>query len=351
MSKSRLAWAGGAIVLLLLLMVCGWYLKQHYCWGCTVGERYAQATELLCDQDVAERERGLRGMRKLANGGEIEALALIAELHLQPLPGRFSIVRQDLFVCAADSVTADRSQAIKDFRELARSEGLSPEMVYNLGVLVEDGLIDASETGSTAADYFRQAADRGEYRAMFELAKGEDQQKNYAKAAPWFKESFSRGGHPMAALMLGDYAFYGRVGVADVEMAVSWYQKALAAAQAPGADRIGRGIAQQVQNRLNIAMGHQQRSLGQGAPVVFYRLGGGPDEYLIFAFDSGELIGRVFRSGDLIQAVFGAGDALEGELQGREVLSMNKGLTWVLETHAAGLYGDGQKVRFTLASE
>lgn len=347
MNRRRLAWAGGIFAcVFLLLAACGWTLKQRYCWGCTAAERYAHATELLCERDDNARERGLGGIRKLARAGNGEALALLAELQLQPLPERFALIRRDLYACVTGMVPEANVQALDSFRQLAEAAELSPELEYDLGVLVEDGLLKPNGDLRSAAAYFQQAASRGYYRAMFELGKAEDQQKHYAQAAAWFKEAFSRGGHPGAALMLGDYAFYGRGGMVDVANALVWYQKALTAAQSPEADRIARGIATQAQNRLTIANGHQLRSGGQDGPQVAYRVAGGIDEYRVYVLPAQELIGRVFRSGDLVQAeVTAAPEAAQ------EVASMNAGLTWILKSYAAGLYGEGQKIRFELTTE
>ncbi|WP_432821151.1 tetratricopeptide repeat protein [Trichloromonas sp.] len=351
MGKQRLVWVGGTVIILILLVIgVGLYLKARYCWDCTASERYARGTELLCDRDADGRARGAAFIRKAAAEGQPEAQALAGELYLQPRPGRYASIHRDLFECDAPGVPADRERALGYFNALARGGQVSAEMEFNLGVLIEEGILDPPLPNKRADDYFRHAAEQGEPRAMYEVGMAEDRQKNYAEAARWFRESFSRAGHPGAALMLGDYAFYGRLGAVDLGKALPWYQKALDAAQNPEVAGIGAAFALRAQQRLNIAGGYQQRTGGKAAVPVSYRLGGGPSEYRVYAADSQSLLGRVVRDGGLVVASFLGGK--DGEAAaGREVASMNDGLNWILESYALGRYGAGKTFRFVLAAE
>ncbi|MEJ2200628.1 MAG: hypothetical protein P8X63_06405, partial [Desulfuromonadaceae bacterium] len=232
---SRLVWIGGAVAVLLLLLVAyGWHLKQRYCWDCTAQERYAQATGLLCDRDVEERQRGLDILHELADQGLSAPQQLLGGLYLQPLPERFIPLQRELSACVRSEVPADPALALVFFRSLAETELLSPELTYDLGVLVDEGLLQPSGKVRSAREYFQQAARDGNPQAMVELGLEQDEQRQYADAARWFTEAFSRGGVSVAALKLGDYALYGREQSADVTEALDWYQKALAAAESSG---------------------------------------------------------------------------------------------------------------------
>ncbi|OHB26359.1 MAG: hypothetical protein A2X84_07230 [Desulfuromonadaceae bacterium GWC2_58_13] len=352
MGKQRLAWVSGTVVVLILLTIGGGqYLKQRYCWDCTASQRYVVGTELLCDQDADSRARGVAFIGEAAEEGQVEAQVLAGELFLQPLPKRYAKFRQDLFACAAPGVTPDRERAVGYFTALARGGQVSPQMEFNLGVLIDEGILEPPLPDKRVEDYFRSAAEQGDPRAMYEVGMGEDRQKNYAEAARWFKESFSRGEHPGAALMLGDYSFYGRLGAVDLETAIPWYQKALVAAQNTEFSGEGVVLAQRAQQRFNIASEFQQRTGGKTAIPVSYRLAGGLNEYRVYAVDSQAPLGRVVRDDGLLIASFLGDKKLRGVEDEREVASMNDGLNWILETYAAGQYGSGQKFRFVLVAD
>jgi hypothetical protein len=352
MGKQRLVWISGAAVILALLVIGGGlYLKRHYCWDCTASERFAFGVELLCDRDEDARARGVSFISRAAAQGHLEAQALAAELFLQPLPKRYARMHPDLFECAAADLTPDNSRAVGYFEALARSGQISPRVEYNLGVLIDEGILEPPFPNRGGADYFRSAAHRGEPHAMYEVGKIEDRQKRFAEAAGWFKESFSRGAHPGAALMLGDYTFYGRLGAVDPETAIPWYQKALVAAESPEFAGAGADFAQRARQRLKIADEFRQRTGGSAAISVSYQLAGGLDEYRVYAAESQALIGRVLRvDGSSVVATFLGGR--EGETAGkeREAVSMNDGLNWILETYAVGRYGGDQKFRFELVA-
>ncbi len=352
MGKQRLAWVSGTVVVLILLMIgAGRYLQQRNCWDCTASERYARGTELLCDQDADVAARGLDFICHSASQGQPEAQALAGELFLQTLPGRYASINRDLFECSSLSIVADRERAQRYFMALALDGQVSPEMEFNLGVLIEEGIIESPLPNKGADDYFRSAAKQGDPRAMYEIGMREDRQKNYVEAARRFSESFSRVGHPGAALMLGDYNFFGRLGAVDLEHAIAWYQKAQEAAQNPEFTGIAASLAQRAEQRLIIATGHQQRTGGKGAILVPYRLAGGLSEYRVYVANSQTLMGRVVREGGLVIARFVGTTGAEGAAVESEVANMNDGLNWILERYAVDRYGPDKKFRFVLASD
>ncbi len=152
MGKKRLAWVSGTVLILILIaMGSGLYFKQRYCWDCTAEERYACGAELLCNRDADERTRGVAFIGKAASQGLPEAQSLAGELYLQPLPGRYASINQDLIECVSPFIVADRDRARSYFQALGRAGQVSPNMEFNLGVLIEEGLLDSPQPDKAAA--------------------------------------------------------------------------------------------------------------------------------------------------------------------------------------------------------
>ncbi len=350
MGRQRLAWVSGPLVVLILLLIAGgMLLKRHYCWGCTAGERYAVGIDLLCAQDREARARGLKFVVKAADQGLADARILAGELLLQPLPKRFVPLQPERLACAAAGVKADSKRALGYFKSLIVDGQLTPKLQYDLGVLIEAGVLENPVAGKTVEDYFRSAAKQGDPRALYEMGMAEDQKKDYAAAATLFKEAFSRGGHPGAALMLGNYAYFGRFEKGDLENAMVWYQKALAAARS--SEYAADGFTQPVEQRISIVEEFRRRAGSKAVTSVSYRLGGGLSEYRVYAGDSNDLLGRVERQDGQVVATYLAGGEGGENAETKDVASMNDGLDWILETYAAGRYGADQKFKFVLLAD
>ncbi len=352
MGKTRLIWIGGTVIILILLAVFGGrMLGKKYCWDCTAKERYARGVGLLCAKPADDRELGLKQVLRAAAQGVPEALSLAGEIYLGPLPKRYLPTHREVLACLKDRPEADRQEAADYFAALAATGELSAKMKYNLGVLLDAGILTEAG-GRTADDYYQDAARHGEPRAMFELGLKADRRKDYAEAAKWYKEAFSRGQYPGAALALGDYDLFGRLGKVRVEQAAIWYQKVLNVVKSPTFAGNGEAFTVQARSRLAMVESYRQRTGGNEALVVPYRLSGGFNEYRVRTADTDAPIGRVIQEGEVIKAFVPVSETPEGAVEEeREVASMNEGLDWLLETYAAGKYGGDKKFRFVLITD
>jgi TPR repeat protein len=337
MGRHVFVWIGGGFIILLLLFG-GFLLQEKYCWNCAPEDRFARGVELLGSVDADKRERGLHLVERAARQGVAEAVALVGELYGRPLPERYVSRFTALVDGFGSRPAADRQRAAGYFAALAELDGLSAAQEYNLAVLLETGVLEAPLLGKQAEDYYRGAAQRGDFRAMYELGMAEDRRRNYVEAARWFREAFSRGGHPGAALMLGDYEFYGRLGRADRVKALPWYEKALAGSRSLAG--VSAVFAESARRRLTIAARFDEPT----GMTVAYRLAGDPGEYQVFAAETDETLGRVVREGEVIE-VWTEGGAK------RQVSSMNEGLEWLLQSHAETRFGGDKRFRFVNVSK
>ncbi|BCR03476.1 hypothetical protein DESUT3_05450 [Desulfuromonas versatilis] len=343
--RLRLALLGVAAAAFMVI-AAGLVLKFRYCLPCSDPERVERGAALLCcDSDSAKR-RGLSMLERAAGNGLPQALALLGELYLEP-PEGYVLGRPETRACLGGPLPGNGDRSLAGFRRLAGVGDLDGRTLYNLGVLLEKGLLREDELDGSAEDYFQRSAEAGSPFGMFAVGRVYHLQGDYAEAAHWFGVAFEKGGHPEAAIMLGDYHLHGRGMKRDRDQAMAWYRKALRSAKESAAKGLVGNLELVAGKRLNLAAAGQQ-GLVETRPIrVEYRLQGSLDEYLVFLRDGEQPIGRVVRRGDSILASY-AGPPQAGEQQ---VASMVQGLDWVLQSYAVGRYGGEQKFRFLLVGE
>ncbi len=344
MSKTHLVLIAGGLT--VLLAAVGFYqLKTRYCWPCSDLERLERGSRLVCQEPVAVRQRGLQMIRTAADRDDPGALALLGELYLKNLPPGYRAGNSETLQCADDLVGSDPEKARFHFRRLIDREQLSPPLEHNLGLLLREGMLGPERAVEKANAYFQRAAAGGYPPAMFELGMLAWKAARYPEAERWFSEAYRRGGHPGAALVLGDYQLQGRGGKVDAARAVFWYRKALGAAQRKDAAEVDRGVARAARYRLQIAEGR----LRQQPIRIGYALQGGIDHYRVLIREAGETsVGTVSREGEAaIARFFGKGNRAKGGEEFRAE-SMNAGLHWLLNRYAAARYGADRPARFVL---
>ncbi len=347
MTKRRLAWLGGGLALLLVVAVwAGFSLKSRYCWECSEQELFERGTDLLAAEHPGEWERGLGFMLKAADSGMPEAQLIAAELLLDPWPEQY-VPSYPEFAHPLRTEVADRQRALSYFKSLMASKAYAPVVEYNFGLLAEGGVLKSVDSGDAQA-FFRRAAARGEVRAMFKVGMQFHQQGDYGQAMRWFDESFRQGGHPQAALMVGDYFFHGRGVPKDLQEAISWYDKTLNSLASGSMPELRSQLLPVAKNRMAIARGYLKRQGGDGVVPVAYHLSGGLNEYRVFAGDPRRQVARVFKVEGGVQAVLTGGEenlqaAGEGGYLGD---SMNGGLHWALKMYGEQTYGAGKRFEF-----
>ncbi len=347
MTKRRLAWMGaGAVVLLAVAVWAGFSLKSRYCWECSGQELLERGSGLLVNEHPGEWQRGLGFVLQAADAGLPEAQLIAAELLLDPFPEGYVPVYPE-FDHPVRPQVADRERALYYFKSLMDSNDYAPAVEYNFGVLTESGVLKAVYSGD-ARTFFRRAASRGEVRAMFKVGMQFHQEGDYRQAMRWFDESFRQGGHPQAALMVGDYFFHGRGGAKDLQEAVSWYDKTLNSLASGRVPELRSQLLPVAKNRMVIARGYLKRQGGEGLVRIAYHLTGGLSEYRVFAGEPRQLVARVYKAESGVRAELVGGEqstdtAVDGGYLGD---SMNGGLHWALQVYGERTYGAGNRFDF-----
>lgn len=323
-------------------------LHFRYCFFCSDATRVERAAELLCEPSDSALRRGLCMLDEAASNGHVAALALRGEIYLADLPKRYVLRRPELLECVRGRLAPDAARATESFRGLAAGSQAGPRDLYNLGILLESGQLSGAQIEGTATDYFRQAAEKGSSFGLFAQGWQAHLRGEYQLAAAKFRAAHNHGGHPEAALLLGDYYLYGHGMAKDRSQALEWYEKAEEAAQNAGFPEVVGDLAMEAQQRLQFASTREETKK-EGEPVVVtYRLEGRPNEYRVFTSEHPDQpIGRVMDTNGTISARF-ENAAAPAEQQ---FATMNEGLDWVLRTYATDRLGAEGKVRFQLESQ
>jgi len=339
MSRNRAILVGTVLVVLVLLFGF-FHLRYKYCWQCTPDNFFSRGSEYACKENGDLQELGLRHLNSAAQAGQKDAILFLAELYAGDLPNGYVPFFPEKIACLKERFGNQPEKAAEFFQQIENLPETNSKMDFNLGILYQAGRLGKDQGGHSAIKWFQKAADQGDYPAMLELAMLDHQQRHYVEARQWFTKSFEIGRSAFAALMLGDYFYYGKGVKSDAAQAAQWYKSATDsnAGFVPDYANIPKDIKNAAQTRLAIA----QQRLKQGTSTtqikILYRIKGTPTTYRVYLEDN-QLLGTVVKHEKSIEAILQPGLYPETIPPNTTVSSLNDGIQLILEEYAGVKYG------------
>jgi|AntRauTorckE6833_2_1112554.scaffolds.fasta_scaffold05238_5 TPR repeat protein len=328
------------------------------CWRCDTEDYYERGRVFVCKEDADLRESGLDFLRVAASKQQPGAQLLLAECYAPQLPQGYEPMDTRAYACLSAELGPNPAAASEFFHkahtELAHREDLAPQVLHNLGLLLEEGMLESTEATPAAEEYFAAAARQQFFPAQLHLGMIYHQRSEYARARRWFEEAAQRYKHPKPALLMGDYYMQGKDVPVDYEKAMHWYRQALLAVQKTS---VGLKQAEQVaaedvpRARMDMTMRKLQQERIFKFKTLYYRVGGDAATYEVYSEDNpGRMIGTVKRNVEGVVASLApeVKRALSVATAQKTFGSMNEGLNWLLNAYAKGEYGNFTKFDFRL---
>jgi tetratricopeptide (TPR) repeat protein len=304
------------------------------------------------------RESGLDFLRFAASRQQAGAQLLLAECYAPKLPRGYEPLDKRAYGCLSSELGPNPAAATEFFRKahttLTHQQDLQPQLLHNLGLLLEEDMLEYAEASKVAEKYFGDAAKQGYFPAQFQLGMIYHKRSDYTQARRWLAEAAQRYKDPQPAMFLGDYYMQGKGVAVDYEKAMHWYRQALLAVQktSVGLEQAQQVAAQDVPRaRMDMALRKLQQERIFKFKTLYYRVGGDAASYEVYCEDNpSRMIGTVKRN------VEGAVASLNPEVKRalsvtppqKTFASMNEGLNWLLTAYAKGRYGNFTKFDFRL---
>ncbi len=331
------------------------------CWRCDTQEYYERGRVFVCKEDSKLRESGLDFLRVAASRQQVRAQLLLAECYAPQLPQGYVPLDERAFACLSTELSPNPAASHDFFRKahatLALQKDLQPQLRHNLGLLLEEGVLEHSTETPTAEEYFIAAAQQDYFPAQLHLGMLYHQRSEYAQAMHWFEKAAQRYKDPQPALLLGDYHMQGKEVVADYEKAMHWYRQALLTVQkiSVGLNRAEQIAAEDVPRaRMDMTLRKLQQERIFKFKTLYYRVGGDASMYEVYCCgdDLTRRIGTVTRNVEGVEARLDpeVKRALSVTTSQKTFASMNEGLNWLLTAYAKGQYGNFTKFDFRLKS-
>jgi len=340
MSRTRAILVG--TVLVVLVLIFGFFhLRYKYCWQCTPDNYFARGEAFACKDNGDLQKLGLRHLTTAAQAGQRDALLFLAELYAGELPQGYVPFFPKQTACLKESFGDQPEKSKEYFKQIEALPDTNSKIDFDLGLLYQTGQLSNGNGEKAAKKWFEKAAAQGDYPAMLELAMIDHRQRDYSAASQWFNKAFEVGRSAFAALMLGDYYYYGKGVKTDIGQAISWYKKAGESHEAgfiPSGAHIPAQLQQAARTRLKIAQDRLQRQTDTSQVKIRYRVKGTPEEYLVYLEDN-QLLGTVRKQDKSIQATLQPGLYPETIPANTTVSSLNDGINWILHEYAAVKYG------------
>lgn len=354
------------LVNILLLLGCiaiaGVAVLYNYsykiCWHCDTQDYYERGRVFVCKEDAELRESGLDFLRVAASRKQPGAQLLLAECYAPDLPHGYEPMDRRAYACLSSDLDTNPAAAKEFFhkalKSFTHSEEQQAQILHNLGLLLEAGMLEANDTDRSAVEYFSAAAEQNYFPALLHLGMLYHQASKYEQARRWFEEAAQRYKDPQPALILGDYYMQGKGVVVDYEKAMHWYREALLAVQKAS---VGLEASEQIaaedvpRARMDMAMRKLQQERIFKFKTLYYRVGGDASTYEVYCEDNpGRMIGTVQRNVEGVVASLSPDvkRALSVATPQKTFESMNQGLDWLLNAYAKGQYGNFTKFDFRL---
>ncbi|MFA5701091.1 MAG: hypothetical protein WC913_07415 [Desulfuromonas sp.] len=357
------------LVNILLFLACvaiaGLVVLYNYsykiCWHCDTDDYYERGRVFVCKEEAKLRESGLDFLRLAAARHQAGAQLLLAECYVEQLPQGYAPVDQRAYACLSSQLETNNAAAKQFFNQayatLAAREGIEPKLQYNLGLLLETGIVEAQGAPQLALTYFTAAAQQNYFPAMLHLGMLYHNRSAYTEARVWLERAAALHKDVQPALLLGDYYMQGKGVAIDLEKAMHWYRQALLTAK-----KTSVGLAPEAQiaaedvprARMDMALRKLQQERMFKFMTLYYSVGGDASTYEVYCEDNpGQMIGTVERNVEGVVASLAPGIKRSAAVvtPQKTFSSMNKGLDWVLNAYAKGRYGDFTKFDFRLRSQ
>jgi hypothetical protein len=332
-------------VTVIILAAAGWWLFNYAhreCWQCDRDDFWQRGLEFACSDNAHYRDNSLRFLEKAAEEGSVEAAFFMAELVLGEANGTE-------IECLRAKVPVNKKDAVQRFHSLEKmldsAESPPVAICSRLASLYLDGRLPSASPEREAEKWLLRAAEGGDSHAMRELGLLYDAADDYVPARKWFEKAAEDKGNFQAALVVGDYYFYGKGIDPDWNQALSWYEKALEkgkAACAGLAEEKRKKALDPAEARIEIVKGKLEEAGGETPLVIHYRLDGGSSSYIVFeAAGNGTRIGEVVESDGAVTAMLDESFVSGGANATKAGFTfMNQGLEWLLDAFAKSKYGD-----------
>ncbi|HPA14368.1 MAG TPA: tetratricopeptide repeat protein [Desulfobacterales bacterium] len=346
----------GIIAILYFAFRAYSYLSEMYCWNCTSQEYFDKGSTLICMEDKKNKNRGLDFIHSAAKKGNVDAQIFLGELHMESFPENYHIFNKEKIQSIRMMVPIDKKKAISHFNDLLgtlpSAKGDYRNMQYNLGVFFKTGFLESKSKEEQAKKWFALSAEAGNPDAMFELGLYYNALGDYDSAKKWFTNAYNAGKDPASAIMIGDYYFYSKGVVKDYDQSIQWYQNALNVLAEPDVSLTEKRTRQLIDNasqRLKIAHRKIQEKLQKQVVHISYSIEGSIRNYLIYTPEiCGRPIGEIKMENGVIKASIKENILFGSAPMTKEVASMSKGLSWVLNTYAKDKYGAASVFNFVL---
>lgn len=328
------------------------------CWKCSTQDYYERGKEFVCRDKVELQQTGIDFLRLAADQQQPSAQLLLAECYLGELPEGYNSHDDTALACLNGKLRQNSTFATQFFNRaystLHQGDMTDNKQLLNFALLVENGILNSDNPQCDAHSLYLQAAEHGNAIAMHILGFGYHNKADYTAAKKWLRLSAETGNDAEAALVLGDYFFYGKSETINYEKAILWYRVALKTqktvwARSSEEERFAALDAPKA--RIEMAMRKLQKNRMLAPMTLHYRISGNANHYIVHSEDRPEgAIGDVKKTATGITAQIDESITLALSIPVRSKVfeSMNDGMEWLLRTYARSRYGSYAKVHFVL---
>ena len=336
-----------------------YYLFENGCWNCSPQDYYDRGIAMISENDNNNLKKGVKYLKTAAKKGNIEAIIFLGELYLGSFPDTYITENKEKIAALGSIVSANIKKGESYFNDLIKNQSFFDRKYskahYNLGLLYKAGILKSEDKEESYKKWLTISADNDNPLAIYQMGIYFNNKGKYIEALKWFTKAFNYSKDPAAAIMIGDYHFYGKGVAKDCRLSMEWYQQALSVPESPYASlRFERRekLIEWATQRLNIAEKKVRSKTSKQVVIIKYSIRGGVNSFSIFTSDLNEnLIGKVKKKDSDILALFNMVNKSVSISKSAKVASMNEGLYWVLSTYAENKYGSDKDFNFVITKQ
>lgn len=329
-----------------------WQLSYKLCWQCSPEDYFNRGKDFVCHSDSESQQTGIDYLEYAANEGHLRAQLFLGLVYLAELPPGVEPLDPHSYSCA-DKLMADNAKAAQSLLTQGiagllqqRDDAVPHQLAFNIAKLYASGTLEPPED-QTARQWYQHAASGGNAQAMLILGQQAHHNQHYEQARQWFRQAANSNRQLVApALQMGDYYNQGQGVAPNLEKAMQWYRRALAAAKQQAAAReLGPAETEQLlatpQARIDVVLEKIKHQRSRQTRIIHYQLQGTATHYRIQVPAVDYTIGTVELSGGRVQARLASQHDWGAFVKTphKTFSSMNAGLEWVLEAYARNRYG------------
>ncbi|MBN2645689.1 MAG: sel1 repeat family protein [Desulfuromonadaceae bacterium] len=328
------------------------------CWKCDSQDYFERGKEFVCRQDDDLRQTGLDFLHMAVDRGLPAAQILLAESYSNNLPKGYTVFNTNASQCLTGLLGKNQAAATtlfnQAFDQLQQQPVADGALLYNMGLLYENGTLKADNPAVNAQACFIRAADAGNYTAMTRMGEYYHNLADYEQAKKWLRLAAEKEKDAKPALMLGDYFFYGKSETINYEKAIQWYREALKTQQklwTKGTAEERLAAEDVPRARIDMALRKLQENRMRTPMTLDYRIGGSATHYVVYCQDAPDKsIGTVRKTVEGVVAEISPDIKLSLSIATpkKTFSSMNEGLDWLLNAYARSRYGSYVSFHFRL---